>query len=129
LTVVPHLVHIAVARVEKRIAAAFHRTASGNEPVRDWLKGLDQEDRKIIGDDLRTLEFGWPIGMPLSRPVVSRKGLWEARSTLPGGRIARVLFCFAGGRMVLLHGFIKKSRTTPARELDLAAKRMREIIR
>jgi DNA-binding phage protein len=76
---------------EKRIHVAFYRTAAGNLPVREWLKDLDPEDRKIVGDDLRTVELGWPLGMPLCRSLSSHKGLWEVRSALPGNRAARVL--------------------------------------
>lgn len=114
---------------EKRVRVAFYRTAAGNLPVREWLKDLGPEDRKIVGDDLRTVELGWPLGMPLCRSLSSHKGLWEARSTLPGNREARVLFCLAEGCMVLLHGFIKKTQKTPAADLNLAAKRMKETQR
>ena len=82
---------------EKRVRVAFYRTAAGNLPVREWLKDLDPEDRKIVGDDLRTVELGWPLGMPLCRSLSSHKGLWEVRSALPGNREARVLFCLAEG--------------------------------
>ena len=114
---------------EKRIRVAFYRTAAGNLPVREWLKALDLEDRKVVGDDLRTVELGWPLGMPLCRSLSSHKGLWEVRSALPGNREARVLFCLAEGHMVLLHGFIKKTQKTPAADLKLAAKRMKETQR
>ncbi|NES23496.1 MAG: type II toxin-antitoxin system RelE/ParE family toxin, partial [Symploca sp. SIO3E6] len=93
---------------------------------REWLKELDRNDRVIIGTDIKTVEFGWPIGMPLCRSLTSRKGLWEVRSTLTSGKIARVLFCTQGRKMVLLHGFIKKSQKTPDSELDLAMKRKKE---
>ncbi|WP_347272796.1 type II toxin-antitoxin system RelE/ParE family toxin [Candidatus Kuenenia sp.] len=76
----------------KRVVARFYRTDSGNEPVRKWLKSLPPEDRKDIGADLQTLEFGWPVGMPLCRLLSSHKGLWEIRCNLTDGRIARVLF-------------------------------------
>lgn len=106
----------------KRIHAIFFRTEAGNEPVRDWLKSLTPiEDRKQIGIDVKTVEFGWPIGMPTCRPLGG--GLYEVRSNLSSQRIARVLFYTdAKGRMVLLHGFIKKSQKTPQPDLDLARK-------
>jgi phage-related protein len=91
----------------KRLLAAFYALPSGQEPVRAWLKALDAEDRKVIGEDIKDVEFSWPIGMPLCRAL--GKGLWEVRSDLPRGRIARVLFCIHEGRMVLLHAFIKKT--------------------
>ena len=109
----------------KRLPAVFYALPSGREPVREWLKGLPAEDRKIIGEDIKDVEFGWPIGMPLCRPL--SRGLWEVRSSLTQGRIARVLFCEHGGRMVLLHGFVKKSQKTPAGDLELAMKRKREL--
>jgi phage-related protein len=109
----------------KRLPAAFYQLSSGKEPVRDWLKELPSDDRKIIGEDIKDVEFSWPIGMPLCRAL--GKGLWEVRSDLAGGRIARVLFCIHGGRMVLLHGFMKKTQKTPAADLDLATKRKKEI--
>ena len=96
-------------------------------PVREWLLRLSPEDRKAIGDDIRTAEFGWPIGMPLCRSIKGHKGLWEIRSSLSGGRIARVFFCAHDNSMVLLHGFIKKTQKTPDRELDVAEKRMRGL--
>ncbi|NBC46887.1 MAG: type II toxin-antitoxin system RelE/ParE family toxin [Gammaproteobacteria bacterium] len=110
---------------QKRVAVAFFRTNSGREPVREWLKELDADDRQIVGNDLQTLEYGWPIGMPLCRSFKSHKGLWEVRSNLSSGRIARVLFCVNRGRMVLLHAFIKKTQKTPMRELDVAVRRMK----
>jgi phage-related protein len=109
----------------KRLPASFYALPTGREPVREWLKGLDPADRKIIGEDIKDVEFSWPIGMPLCRPL--SKGLWEVRSDLPHNRIARVLFCVHEGRMVLLHGFIKKTQRTPADALELALKRKSEI--
>ncbi len=90
----------------KRLPAAFFALPSGREPVREWLKERPSTDRKVIGEDIKDVEFAWPIGMPLCRHLGS--GLWEVRSDLPLGRIARVLFCVREGKMVLLHGFMKK---------------------
>lgn len=109
----------------KTISASFYRSAGGSEPVRDWLKEMDYEDRRIIGFDIATVEFGWPIGMPVCRPLGG--GLWEVRSNLPRGRIARVIFCIAEGRMVLLHGFIKRTQKTPPGDLNTAKARQKEI--
>jgi len=109
----------------KKIAARFYETPAGRRPVRDWLLSLSRDDRRVIGTDMQKVEFGWPIGMPYCRSLSS--GLWEVRSDLPGGRIARVVFCLVGGEMILLHGFIKKSQKTPATELELALRRKREI--
>lgn len=106
----------------KRIPAAFYRSESGAEPVRDWLKSLEKQDRFRIGTDIKTVEFGWPIGMPTCRPL--GHGLYEVRTNL-GNRIARVLFCIGDGRMILLHGFMKKSQRTPKADLNLARVRKR----
>src|SRR4029077_6107605 len=88
------------------IPVVFYRTSGGAEPVLDWLRGLPPEDRRAIGTDLATIQFGWPIGMPLCRPLGT--GLWEIRSTLPSRRIAPFLFFVHGGKIGVLHGFIKK---------------------
>tara|TARA_R110002074_G_scaffold50062_9_gene127597 strand:+ start:1734 stop:2117 length:384 start_codon:yes stop_codon:yes gene_type:complete len=126
LQIVLFVVHIAVTD-EKRLPARFFESDAGKMPVREWLLDLPQDDRKVIGDDIRTAEFGWPIGMPLCRSIKGRKGLWEIRSNLSDGRIARVFFCAHEGSMVLLHGFIKKSQKTPDKELNVADKRMRGL--
>ena len=109
----------------KRIRAAFYRAASGAEPVRDWLLGLSDEDRRNVGYDIATAEFGWPIGMPTCRAM--GQGLYEIRSNLTGNRISRVFFCVAEGQMVLLHAFIKKTQATPKTEMEAARKRMKDL--
>lgn len=109
----------------KKLPAAFYCTASGKEPVREWLKALDDTDRRIVGQDIATAEFGWPIGMPVCRSLGN--GLWEIRSDIGHGRITRVIFCVEGEKMVLLHGFIKKTQKTPKTDLDLALKRKKEV--
>jgi phage-related protein len=109
----------------KRLPAAFYALPTGREPVREWLRTLGRADRKIVGEDIKDVEFSWPIGMPLCRALSS--GLWEVRSDLTQGRIARVLFCVHRGRMVLLHAFIKKTQKTPTAELELALKRRKDI--
>jgi phage-related protein len=105
----------------------FYRTQAGNEVVRDWLRSLDDGDRSAIGQDLMRIQYRWPIGMPLCRAVGS--GLWEVRSDLPSNRIARVLFSVRQNRIVVLHGFVKKSQRTPAGDLALARKRDSEFDR
>lgn len=114
-----------MAKALKRVPASFYQSPSGKEPVREWLKALPDDDRKVIGIDIATAEYGWPVGMPLCRSL--EEGLWEIRSSLPSHKIARVLFCVTQDRMVLLHGFIKKMQKTPKKELALAKKRMKEI--
>lgn len=102
------------------LPVVFFRTEAGNEPVREWLKKLPTGERAIIGEDLKTLQFRWPLGMPLVR--ILGDGLWELRSKLPT-RIARCLFYVPQGRIVVLHGFIKKTQKTPPEEKALALKR------
>ena len=109
----------------KRVPAIFYRTEVGNEPVRDWLKAMDAVDRRRIGEDIKTVEFGWPIGMPVCRPMGA--GLHEVRTELSGNRIARVFFYVDRlQRMVLLHGIVKKTRKTPESDLTLARSNKRK---
>jgi phage-related protein len=107
-------------KMGKRVQAVFFQTSAGGEPLRNWLKSLpSDEDRKRIGEDIKTVEFGWPIGMPVCRPLGS--GVYEVRTALAQNRIARILFYIdKNGRMVLLHGFIKKTQKTPYEDLELA---------
>lgn len=113
----------------KVLQAVFYVSASGARPVRDWLMELSSDDRRTIGEDIATLEFCWPIGKPKCAPMSGVRSLYEVRSTLSSNRIARVLFLLLGDRMVLLHGFIKKSARTPDKELKLAVSRMKEVLR
>jgi phage-related protein len=94
--------------------------------VRDWLtdpRQVQPEDKKTIGEDIKAVQFGWPMGMPIVRKL--EPGLWEVRSDVTVG-IARVLFTILKTRMimVLLHGFIKKEHKTPQEDLELARQRM-----
>lgn len=104
------------------LSVSFYMTDAGTEPVRDWLKSLSQDDRKRIGEDIKTVQYGWPLGMPLVRKM--DRDLWEVRTSLQG-RVARVLFTLEENAIVLLHGFIKKSQQTPATELRIAKQRMK----
>jgi len=108
------------------IPIVFYRTATGVEPVRDWLRSLSDEDRREIGFDLATVQVGWPVGMPLCRSLGD--GIWEVRSSLPSRRIARILFFVHEGRIGIVNGFIKKTTKTPPDEIELARKRMKEMI-
>jgi phage-related protein len=109
----------------KKIPLVFFRTLAGNEPVREWLKELPEEERQFIGKDLLRAQWRWPVGMPLCRAMAG--GLWEIRTDLPTKRTARVLICFYSNHLVALHGFIKKTRATPDEDLQLARKRKKEL--
>jgi phage-related protein len=109
----------------KKITGRFYAFASGRRPVREWLLDLSKNDRRVIGKDIQKIEFGWPMGMPYCRSL--GHGLWEVRSDLAGGRIARVIFCIVRSEMVLLHGFEKKTQKTPVHDIELAFGRKREI--
>jgi phage-related protein len=98
----------------------FYQTATGKEPVREWLQTLGKAEKFRIGVDIWKVQSEWPIGMPHVRPM--GQGLHEVRSSLPG-EIARVLFLVDDDAMVLLHGFIKKTQKTPPEALGLALKR------
>lgn len=104
----------------------FFKTEAGNEPVRQWLQLLGPKDKKVIGEDIKTIQFGWPIGMPLVRHIDSE--LLEVRSKLSNG-IARILFLIDDNAMVLIHGFIKKQQKTPKPDLDLARTRVKLLRR
>ena len=107
------------------LSVRFYCTTAGNEPVRDWLmEQISVSTRKAIGADIKTVQFGWPVGMPVVRKMES--GLWEVRSNIPEG-IARVLFTVVGADMVLLHGFVKKTQATPKADFALALTRMKEV--
>ena len=112
-------------RPPRKIPVVFYRTRGGAEVARDWLRSLDERDRNAVGLDLMRVQFRWPVGMPLCRAMGD--GLWELRTSLPGNRIARVLFCLAQDHIVVLHGFIKKTQKTPDEELALARKRKKEF--
>lgn len=114
-----------MAALPRKIELVFFRNETRAEPVREWLRSLDEVDRHVIGKDLLRAQWRWPVGMPLCRPMGG--GLWEIRTDLPGKRTARVLLCAYAGRLVALHGFIKKTRATPQDDLTLARKRQKEL--
>ena len=109
----------------EKLEAVFFRSGTGTEPVRDWLKGLKEDQRKAIGVDIRTAQYGWPLGMPLIRKL--EPSLWEVRTKFRNG-IARTLFTVDGNRIVLLHGFIKKAQKTPPNEPQTARRRLRKYL-
>jgi phage-related protein len=115
---------IANMKPERPLPVAFYRSENGNEPVKDWLKNLTRDERKTIGEDIKKVQFGWPLGMPLVRKI--DPNLWEIRSTLPG-KIARMLLTVQDGAMVLLHGLIKKDQKLPIGDKRLALTRLAKL--
>ena len=111
----------------KKLPASFYATGSGNQPVLEWLRGLSREDRRAIGEALAVAEYGWPVGMPVCRPLEGEKGLWEIRASITQGRIARLLFAIVDGRMIILHGFVKKTRKSPEKDKKLARQRLKDL--
>jgi len=116
---------VAQEQSPQKVPLVFFRTSGGSEPVRDWLRGLDEADRHAIGKDLLRAQWRWPIGMPLCRAM--GKGLWEVRTDLVRNRTERVLICFYQQHLVALHGFIKKTRTTTEADLALSRRRQKEL--
>ena len=102
----------------------FYRNSSGKEPVRDWLKSLSKNDKKKIGEDIKTVQYGWPVGMPVVKNV--EKGLWEIRSSIKRGE-ARVLVAVKDNKVILLHGFLKKTQKISAKDLEIARRRLSEV--
>jgi phage-related protein len=110
-----------VALITPRLKVRFFKTDAGNEPVRKWLKSLSSEEKKTIGKDIKTVQFGWPIGMPLVRSLGEK--LYETRSDVKDG-IVRIFFTVDKDKMVLLHGIIKKGQKIPQKDIKLARKRL-----
>ena len=110
----------------KIVSVDFYRQENGKEPVREWLKALKKVERRTIGEDIKMVQEGWPLGMPLVGNLGKR--LWEIRSTLPN-TIARVIFVMHAGQIVLVHGFIKKTQKTPSQDLEIGLKRAKEVWR
>ena len=109
----------------KKLPARFYKKASGTEPVREWLKQFPKEDKVSIGEAIKLVEFGWPVGMPVCRSLKGYNPLREVRANISNG-IARVIFYVKNNEMILLHGFVKKTQKTPIKDLDLAMQRKKE---
>lgn len=114
---------MAKAPSPKRLQAVFYQTEAGTQPVLDWLRALEAKDRLIIGQDIRTVELGWPIGMPVCRPL--ERGLYEVRSSIQAGKVeARVYFTITAGLMVLLH-YQQGHKARQAADIATARKNLR----
>jgi phage-related protein len=105
----------------------FYATASGRQPVLDWLRDLEAGDRKVIGEDLKVVQYGFPLGLPLCDHLGG--GLWEVRSSLPSRVEARLIFFQHPSEkaLIVVHGFIKKSQKTKQSELETARRRKAEF--
>ncbi|MGL1890847.1 MAG: type II toxin-antitoxin system RelE/ParE family toxin [Spirochaetaceae bacterium] len=112
--------------MRKRILIlVFFKTRTGSEPVKKWLDNLSDDDVNIIMSDVKKVIFGWPIGMPLTKKIKTNPKIWEVRSKISSRRISRVLFTIKGDKMILVHGFIKKTQQTPLKDIRLAEKRIK----
>ena len=112
---------------EPILTVHFFRTDLGNDPVRDWLRNREREERKLIGEDILLVQFRWPLGLPLVRKM--EPDLWEVRSKLSSGNISRVFFTTNNGEMILLHAMIKKSQKTPKKDIDIARTRKNQWLK
>ncbi len=107
------------------IPVRFFKTEQGNEPVREFFrKELTLEEKKIVGDDIQTVQRCWPVGKPLVDGLGG--GLFEVRSRFPS-RICRTIFAHFDEALVLLHAFIKKTQKCPPHDKDLALRRLRQL--
>jgi phage-related protein len=109
---------------EPTLDVRFFATSAGTEPVRDWIKSLSAKERQRIGEDLKTVQYGWPLGMPLVRKIC--QNVWEMRTSLQD-REVRILFTVEISTMVLLHAFDKKSRKLPQADKELALTRNKQL--
>jgi phage-related protein len=109
----------------KPIPVVFWRSLAGREPVREWLNEFSREDKRAMGRDIAKVQYGWPVGLPLCRPLSG--GLWEIRTSLPSKREVRMFFGFHDAMLIAVHAIIKKTQKTPAEDLALARQRLKEL--
>ena len=117
---------MAQPKKDKVLAVYFFKTLSGNELVKEWLKQRLPDEKKAIGEDIKAVEFLWPVGYPQVTKL--DRDLWEVRTNLHNS-ISRVFFTIWRRYMVLLHGIIKKSQKTPKQDLDIAIKRRNTVFK
>lgn len=108
-----------------KLSLVFWKSDQGKEPVREWLRKMDVEARKAIGDDIRYVQEKWTDGV--GKPYVDGfgAGLYEVRTKYDKKQY-RVLFCIEDDTIILLHGFIKKTKKTPTADVDLGRHRQKE---
>ena len=118
------IVYIVYMKRKNPLACVFFETEQKNQPVRDFLLKLQREDRKKVGADIFTVQEGFPLGYPLVEKI--DHDIWEIRSTIADG-ICRIFFTIYEETMVLLHGFVKKTKKLPKTELKTAHDRLKSF--
>ena len=113
--------------ITKTFEVVFYKSSAGNEPVREWLLGLDKDDKKIIGTDIKLIELSGELKPPQVKKIDTQNKLWEVRSQLASDKIARVLFTLRSKKMILLHGFIKKSQKISQQDKQVALMRLKKL--
>ena len=116
---------MSVTRRAGPLTVRFFRMKSGREPVLDWIRARSAKERKVLGEEIRTVQLGWPLGMPVVKKLET--DLWEIRVRLPSAT-ARLLFTVLRDEIVLLHAFMKKSQRTPGDDLALARQRRNLVL-
>lgn len=102
----------------------YYEDEGGRKPAKEFIDALDVKMRAKVFGRLELLEeHGSRLGMPFARHL--EDGIYELR-TVQGSNITRILYFFVvGERVILTHGFVKKTQKTPPREIG-RAKRMRD---
>lgn len=113
--------------ITKTFEVVFYKSSAGNEPVREWLLGLDKDDKKIIGTNIKLIELSGELKPPQVKKIDTQNKLWEVRSYLASDKIARVLFTLRSKKMILLHGFIKKSQKISQQDKQVALMRLKKL--
>jgi phage-related protein len=110
--------------------SVFFKTQNGKEPVRVWVNGFKKQQREAISTDMLFVVTHFP-NVPKKGMICKLSGyedIWEIRIRLTNKTQIRILFLVHDSNIVFLHGFIKKSKKTPKKELDLANRRKREYL-
>ena len=106
----------------------FYHTSSGRSPIEEFIEALSKADKARFAEVLVGLgQFGMSYSRVTFKPL--RGKLWEIKFSAPGGGYRVVYVLVARDEMVILHAFKKTTPKTPLRDLDLAEKRMKEVLR
>ena len=109
--------------VQPKLQVVFFRTETGREPVREWLEKFGEADEQRIYAVIRAVWMDWEAALRKQRVKKLAEDLWEIRRPMRKNRTVRVIFTRENDKMVLLHGFIKKSQRIPRKDLGLARTR------